>query len=251
MTEKPARRATVATRVLPAERLPEVVAAIGRALAAGRRTFWICPLIDDAGEGEPAAAQARFAALQARFGPVVGLVHGQMSAAEQADAMRRFSEGSCAILVATSVVEVGIDIEQASVMVIEDAERFGLAQLHQLRGRIGRGERASTCLLVYRSPLSDLSRTRLEVLRASDDGFQIAEADARLRGGGDAIGTRQSGAPDFRLADLAVHAELVATAQAEARRIIATDPHLHTARGQALRLLLALFGHEDALALAD
>jgi ATP-dependent DNA helicase RecG len=250
LTEKPAGRATIATRAMPAERLPEVVAAVGRAFAAGARTFWICPLIDDDVDGERAAAQARYAALQARFGSAVGLLHGQMSGAEQVEAMRRFSEGSCAILVATSVVEVGIDIEQASVMVIEDAERFGLAQLHQLRGRIGRGERASTCLLVYRSPLSDLARTRLDVLRSSDDGFLIAEADARLRGGGDAIGTRQSGAPEFRLADLAVHAELVASAQAEARWIIAADPHLRSARGQALRLLLTLFGHEDALALA-
>jgi ATP-dependent DNA helicase RecG len=251
LAEKPAGRPKITTRAMPVERLPNVIAAIGRALAAGERIFWICPQIDDGRLTDGAAAQARHAALRARFGSAVGLVHGQMSAVEQATAIGRFAAGSQPILVATSIVEVGIDIEQASIMVIEDAERFGLAQLHQLRGRIGRGARASTCLLLYRSPLSEHSRSRLEVLRSNEDGFVIAEADWRLRGGGDAIGTRQSGDPGFRLADLCVHAALVEQAQAEARRIIAVDPRLQSARGQALRLLLALFGHDAVVELAS
>jgi ATP-dependent DNA helicase RecG len=250
LKEKPKGRAKIATRIMSTERLPDVIGAIGRAIDSGERIFWICPQIGDGETSDHAAAKARYMALHRRFGPAVGLVHGQMTAPEQADAMVRFAAGSRPILVATSVVEVGIDIEQASIMVIEEAERFGLAQLHQLRGRVGRGTRASTCLLLYRSPLGEVERSRLEVLRSNEDGFVIAEADWRLRGSGDMIGTRQSGDPGFRLADLTVHAGLAEEAQVEARRIIAADPRLRSPRGEALRYLLALFGHTSALALA-
>ena len=186
--------------------------------------------------------------LRSRFGAVVGVVHGRLPAAEKDRAMRDFARGRLRLLVATTVIEVGVDVPEAGVIVIEHAERFGLAQLHQLRGRVGRGTRASSCLLLYGEPLSTTARARLEVLRATADGFRIAEEDLRLRGPGEVLGTRQSGLPALRLADLAVHADLLAPARDDARRVLAVDPGLDSARGRALRYLLRLFERDGAVA---
>ena len=241
LTEKPAGRKPIATRALPLERLEEVVAAVGRAVARGDRVYWVCPLVEESELIDLAAAGERQAALAARFGDRVGLIHGRLKAAERDRAMQDFAEGRLDILVATTVIEVGIDVAAATVMVIEQAERFGLAQLHQLRGRIGRGSRPSTCLLLYQAPLGSTAKARLEVLRDTEDGFRIAEEDLRLRGGGELLGTRQSGLPEFRLADLAAHADLMAVARDDARLVVERDPQLESARGQALRTLLYLF----------
>ena len=251
LREKPPGRTPVATRALPLERLPEVVRAIGRAVARGERAFWLCPTIDEAdGDGgDSGAASARHRALKAAFGERVGLIHGRMKAAEKDEAMARFQDGSVDILVATTVVEVGVDVPQATVMVIEHAERLGLAQLHQLRGRVGRGARPSSCLLLYARPLNETARARLAMLRGSDDGFAIAEEDLRLRGPGELLGTRQSGLPRLRLADLVHQPQLLVAARDDARLILSRDPGLRGARGQALRLLLYLFERDAAVSL--
>jgi ATP-dependent DNA helicase RecG len=249
LTEKPAGRKPVDTRIVAMERLEEVVEGLGRALAAGRQIYWVCPLVAESEETDLAAAEERFALLGQRFGEAVGLVHGRMKGAEKDAAMQRFARGDTRILVATTVIEVGVDVPEASIMVIDHAERFGLAQLHQLRGRIGRGSAASTCILLYRGPLGETARRRLDILRESEDGFRIAEEDLRLRGEGDVLGTRQSGMPGFRLARLEHHAPLLETARQEARLVIETDPHLAGPRGEALRDLLYLFGRDEAIRL--
>jgi ATP-dependent DNA helicase RecG len=246
LREKPPGRLPVRTSALPLARLDEIVAAVRRALARGEQLYWVCPTISADEDAGRAAAEARHAMLRERFGEVVGLVHGRLSAAEKDRAMRDFGGGALRLLVATTVIEVGVDVPQAGVIVIEHAERFGLAQLHQLRGRVGRGARASSCLLLYQEPLAATGQARLEVLRATDDGFRIAEEDLRLRGPGEVLGTRQSGLPALRLADLAVHADLLAPARDDARRILALDPALHGPRGRALRHLLRLFEREGA-----
>jgi ATP-dependent DNA helicase RecG len=241
LTEKPAGRQPIDTRAVPLERIEEVVAAIGRGIADGARAYWICPLVEESEAVDLANAEARFADLAQRLPVRVGLVHGQQKAAERDAAMTAFSRGDIDILVATTVVEVGVDVPAATIMVIEHAERFGLAQLHQLRGRIGRGTKRSTCLLLYQAPLGETAKSRLTILRETDDGFRIAEEDLRLRGAGELLGTRQSGLPDFRLANIAQHGELLAAARDDARLILERDPDLATARGQALRVLLYLF----------
>ena len=179
----------------------------------------------------------------------VGLVHGRMKATDKDNAMARFQAGDIAILVSTTVIEVGVDVPQASIMIVENAERFGLAQLHQLRGRVGRGERKSSCILLYAEPLGEMARKRLEILRTSDDGFLIAEEDLALRGAGEALGTRQSGVPLFRLADLGLHGDLLAEAREDAHEVLERDPGLQSARGEALRTLLYLFEREEAVRL--
>ncbi|MEL0019625.1 MAG: helicase-related protein [Rickettsiales bacterium] len=194
-----------------------------------------------------AAAEDRYAELKARFGDSVALVHGKMKGPEKDAAMARFSEGDANILVATTVIEVGVDVPDATIMIIEHAERFGLAQLHQLRGRVGRGAGASSCLLLYAQPLGETARARLKILRESEDGFRIAEEDLRLRGGGEILGTKQSGLPAFRLADLAVHGDLLATARDDAKLILNQDPDLSGPRGDALRVLLYLFERDAAV----
>jgi len=241
LTEKPAGRQPIDTRAVPLERIEEVVAAVGRAIADGARAYWICPLVEESEAVDLANAEARFADLAQRLPVRVGLVHGQQKAAERDAAMTAFSRGDLDILVATTVVEVGVDVPAATIMVIEHAERFGLAQLHQLRGRIGRGAKRSTCLLLYQAPLGETAKSRLKILRETDDGFRIAEEDLRLRGAGELLGTRQSGLPDFRLANIAQHGELLAAARDDARLILERDPELAAARGQALRVLLYLF----------
>ncbi len=248
LTDKPAGRKPVDTRVMAADRLDQVVAAVERALASAAKVYWVCPLVEDSEVLDLAAAEERFAHLKQRLGEDrVVLVHGRMKAKEKDAAMRRFADGPPAVLVATTVIEVGVDVPDATVMVVEHAERFGLAQLHQLRGRIGRGARASTCLLLYVPPLGETARARLGVMRETDDGFAIAEQDLKLRGAGELLGTRQSGLPLFRLADLGAHGDLMATARDDARLVLETDPDLTGPRGRALRILLYLFERDAAV----
>jgi ATP-dependent DNA helicase RecG len=249
LREKPAGRRPIETRALPLDRLEEVVARLGRAVAAGGRAYWVSPLVEESEELDVAAAQDRFEALRAVFGEKVGLVHGKMKARDKDLAMAAFAKGETQILVATTVIEVGVDVPDASIMVIEHAERFGLAQLHQLRGRVGRGEAQSACLLLYKAPLGAAARARIAIMRETQDGFRIAEEDLRLRGEGEVLGTRQSGAPGFRLARLPEHADLLSLARAEAQDIFATNPRLESAHGEALRILLYLFEREAAVKL--
>ncbi len=250
LAEKPPGRKPIATRTLPLERLDEVAAAIGRCVVAGDRAFWVCPLIEESEIVDLAAATERFRWLAQRLGEdKVALVHGRMKAAEKDAAMARFAAGDAAVLVATTVIEVGVDVPEATVMVVEHAERFGLAQLHQLRGRVGRGAKPSTCLLLWAPPLGAAAKARLEIMRETEDGFRIAEEDLRLRGAGELLGTRQSGLPEFRLADLAVDSGLLDTALAEAKLIVERDGGLGGARGEALRALLYLFERDAAAAL--
>jgi ATP-dependent DNA helicase RecG len=247
LTEKPPGRKPVDTRTIALERLDEVIAGLGRRLANGVRAYWVCPLIEESEVSDLAAAEERYAGLLQHFPGKVALVHGQMKAGERDAAMLAFAEGRVQILVATTVIEVGVDVPSASVIVIEHAERFGLAQLHQLRGRVGRGAEASTCLLLYATPLGETARARLAIMRETDDGFRIAEEDLRLRGAGELLGTRQSGMPEMKLADLAVHADLLQAARDDARLIVERDPELTSPRGEALRILLYLFERDAAV----
>ena len=246
LTEKPAGRQPIATRTVPLARLEEVVAGIDRALAGGAKVYWICPLVEESEQVDLAAVDERQAYLKERFGDRVGLVHGRMKGPQKDAAMEQFAHGEIDLLVATTVVEVGVDVPEATVMVIEHAERFGLAQLHQLRGRIGRGDKPSACLLLYGQPIGETAKQRLAILRETDDGFRIAEEDLKLRGAGEVLGTRQSGLPEFRLADFLVHASLVQTARDDARLVLHRDPELTSPRGQALRTLLYLFERDAA-----
>ncbi|RMD88479.1 MAG: ATP-dependent DNA helicase RecG, partial [Alphaproteobacteria bacterium] len=247
IVEKPPGRKPVDTRVISLERLDEVVARLERAASAGAQAFWVCPLVAESEDSDLAAAEARHEMLRQRLGARVGLVHGRMKGREKDRVMAAFAAGEIAVLVATTVVEVGVDVPAATIIVIEHAERFGLAQLHQLRGRIGRGNAPSTCLLLRAGQLGEAARARLRILRETNDGFRIAEEDLRLRGAGELLGTRQSGLPDFRLVDLDAHADLMAIAHDDARLVIARDPGLESARGAALRHLLYLFERDAAV----
>lgn len=247
LTEKPPGRRPVKTVVLPAERLEEVIASLPRAIAGGQRIYWVCPLVDESEQVDLAAATQRHADLRERFGERVGLVHGKMKGPEKDAAMAAFADGRLDVLVATTVIEVGVNVPEATIMVIEHAERFGLAQLHQLRGRVGRGAAASSCLLLYYPPLGETARERLSVMKESEDGFLIAEKDLQLRGAGEVLGTRQSGLPEFRLADLAAHGDLLAAARDDAHLILERDPDLQSPRGEALRTLLYLFERDAAV----
>ncbi|MGH8431439.1 MAG: ATP-dependent DNA helicase RecG, partial [Solimonas sp.] len=226
LTEKPAGRQPIDTRTIPLERIGEVVDGIGRQVAAGGRVYWVCPLIEESEEVDLANAEERFRELGARFPGKVGLLHGRLKGPEREATMAAFAEGRLSLLVATTVIEVGVDVPAATVMVIEHAERFGLAQLHQLRGRVGRGAARSACLLLYAQPLGETARARLAIMRETEDGFRIAEEDLRLRGAGELLGTRQSGLPDMRLADFAAHAELLQAARDDARLVVERDPDL-------------------------
>jgi ATP-dependent DNA helicase RecG len=249
LTEKPAGRKPVDTRLVSAERLEEVVAAVSRQLAAGARIYWVCPLVAESEDLDVAAAEDRFRSLSNVFGARVGLLHGQMKAADKDAAMARFAVGETQLLVATTVIEVGVNVPEATVMVIEHAERFGLAQLHQLRGRIGRGADRSTCILLYKGPLGATAKRRLEIMRETEDGFRIAEEDLKLRGEGDILGTRQSGVPGFRLARLDAHGDLLPAARDDAKIVLSRDPELTSVRGKALRVLLYLFERDEAVRL--
>ena len=249
LTEKPAGRQPIATRIASTERMGEIVEGLARAIANGAKVYWVSPLVEESETLDLAAAEERFEDLTRYLGPIVGLVHGRMKAEEKDRAMRAFKDGETRVLVATTVIEVGVDVPDATIMVIEHAERFGLAQLHQLRGRVGRGSEASSCLLVYKGPLGETAKARLEIMRSTEDGFLIAEEDLKLRGGGEVLGTKQSGLPGFRLARLELHSELLEIARDDARLILARDPTLSTPRGEALRVLLHLFEQERGLEL--
>lgn len=248
--DKPAGRQPIDTKVLPLSRIEEVVQGVGRALKTGTKIYWVCPLIEESEAMDLAAAVERFEDLSTQFPGKVGLVHGKLKADEKDAVMEQFIKGSLDILIATTVIEVGVDVPEASIMVIEHAERFGLAQLHQLRGRIGRGNQSSTCLLLYSHALTAVGKKRLEILRQTNDGFLISEEDLKLRGSGELLGTKQSGLPRFRIADFTsnpdLYGELFAIANRDARRICQEDPNLSTPRGQALQLLLSLHGRADA-----
>jgi ATP-dependent DNA helicase RecG len=249
LREKPAGRQPIDTRTVPMSRLNEVMDAVGRALSAGKLVYWICPLVEESETVDLTDAEARFDSLKARFGDTVGLVHGKMRGPDKDRVMAQFAVREIGLLVATTVVEVGVDVPAATIMVIENAERFGLAQLHQLRGRIGRGSEASTCLLLYKDPLNEMSTARLKVIRETTDGFRIAEEDLKLRGEGDVLGVRQSGLPGYRIARSDVHGQLITQARDEALRIMKDNPKLTGARGEALRCLLYLYERDEALPL--
>jgi len=249
LDEKPPGRKPIRTALVSTARMDEVVAHLAQAVAEGRQAYWVCPLVEDSEVLDYASAEARFQHLRAALGDVVGMVHGQMPPADKDAAMARFVSGVTKVLVATTVIEVGVNVPNASIMVIERAESFGLAQLHQLRGRVGRGAAASTCLLMYQAPLSEGGERRLKVLRDTEDGFRIAEEDLAMRGAGDLIGTAQSGLPRFRVADLERQGALMAIAQTDARRLLADDPDLSTPRGKAARMLLWLLDQDRAIRL--
>jgi ATP-dependent DNA helicase RecG len=248
LTEKPPGRQPVDTRIVPLDRIEEVIAGITRALGSGAKIYWICPMVEESETADLAAAEERYRVLHELIPRArIGLVHGRMKAADKDRVMAGFAGEGIDLLVATTMVEVGVDVPSATIMVVERAERFGLSQLHQLRGRIGRGERRSTCLLLYQAPLGEIARQRLAILRETEDGFRIAEEDLRLRGAGEVLGTRQSGLPTLRVADLARHGDLVAVAHDDARLILERDPGLETPRGKALRTLLYLFQRDAAI----
>jgi ATP-dependent DNA helicase RecG len=249
LDEKPPGRTPIKTRALPQSRIGEVVDGLRRALESGARAYWVCPLVEENEDLDLAAAQERFEDLKRIFGERVGLIHGRMKGAEKDAAMEAFQKGETRILVATTVIEVGVDVPEATIMVIEHAERFGLAQLHQLRGRVGRGSGESSCLLLYKGPLGEAAGARLTTLRQTEDGFRIAEEDLRLRGEGEILGLRQAGLPGFRLADIVAHARLLATARDDAELILRRDPDLTSERGHALRVLLYLFERDEAVKL--
>src|SRR5467141_1285666 len=249
LREKPAGRQPIDTRAVASSRINEVMEAVGRALDKGKLVYWIVPLVEESETVNLTDAEQRFESLRERFGDKVGLVHGKMRGTDKDRAMAQFAAGETGLLVATTVVEVGVDVPAATIMVIENAERFGLAQLHQLRGRIGRGSEASTCLLLYKEPLGEMSTARLKVIRETTDGFRIAEEDLKLRGEGDVLGVRQSGLPGYRIARTDVHGQLITQARDEALRIMKDNPKLEGARGEALRALLYLFERDEALPL--
>ena len=250
LDEKPPGRQPITTALISTERLDQVVDRLRAAVAEGRQCYWVCPLVGESEVSDLIAAEERFKRLRAALGEgVVGLVHGQMPPAEKDAAMLAFQEGRTQVLVATTVIEVGVDVPNATIMVIERAETFGLAQLHQLRERVGRGQGASTCLLMYQNPMSETGRQRLEVLRETEDGFVIAETDLKMRGTGDLIGTAQSGVPRFKVADLEKQAGLMAIAQSDARKLLSDDPTLDSKRGKAARMLLWLMRQDEAIRL--
>ncbi|MEB2843433.1 ATP-dependent DNA helicase RecG [Endobacterium cereale] len=248
LTEKPAGRKPIQTVTVPTERIGDIVGRLRSAVAEGKKAYWICPLVEESDVVELMSAEERFAVLARELGEKnVGLVHGRMSGAEKDAVMAAFKSGEIRLLVATTVVEVGVDVPDATIMVIEHAERFGLAQLHQLRGRVGRGADASTCILLYKGPLSETGHARLSILRDSEDGFLIAEEDLKLRGEGELLGTRQSGTPGFKLASLEAHADLLEIARKDASYLLEKDPDLTSERGEAIRVLLYLHRRDEAI----
>lgn len=248
MPDKPPGRKPVDTRVISMDRYDDVANSLANAMREGARVYWVCPLVSESELVDLAAAEDRAKALSALYGDAVGLVHGQMPPAEKDAVMARFAAGEISILVATTVIEVGVNVPEATIMVIEHAERFGLAQLHQLRGRVGRGLDKSSCVLLYRGPLGETSKARLSIMRETEDGFRIAEEDLRLRGAGEVLGTRQSGLPHFRLADLEAHADLLPAVHDDVKLMLERDPTLSSSpRGTALRALLYLFRRDEAI----
>ncbi|MGL4637733.1 MAG: ATP-dependent DNA helicase RecG [Beijerinckiaceae bacterium] len=249
LREKPAGRKPIDTRAMPLDRLDEVTVGISRAVDKGAQVYWVCPLVAESEVLDVSAAEERFVHLKSVMGDKVDMVHGQMPGPDKDRAVERFSKGETRVLVSTTVIEVGVDVPNASIMVIEHAERFGLSQLHQLRGRVGRGAASSTCILLYKAPPGETAKARLAIMRETEDGFRIAEEDLKLRGEGDVLGTKQSGAPGFRLVDMAVHSDLIGVARDDAMLIHSKDPGLTSERGKALRILLYLFERDEAVKL--
>jgi ATP-dependent DNA helicase RecG len=247
LDEMPPGRQAIDTRVIAVERLPEVVDGVARHLEGGSQAYWVCPMVREHESEDIAAAEARFAALQHRFGHQVVLVHGQLKPELKDAAMERFASGDARLLVATTVIEVGVDVPKATLMIVEGAERFGLAQLHQLRGRVGRGSGKSTCLLIRGQNLTDVGRARLSLMRETSDGFRIAEEDLRLRGPGEILGTRQSGEEAFRAATAQDVEEFAPVAQSDAMLLLDRDGGLKGDRGQAARVCLYLFERDQAV----
>ena len=250
LTEKPAGRKPITTKAAPIEALEKLIDRIRAQLREGAQVYWVCPLIESSEISELAAAEERHAHLVQHFGEAnVGLLHGAMSATAKDKAMEAFASGALKILVATTVIEVGVNVPNANIMVIEHAERFGLAQLHQLRGRVGRGTRESFCMLLYKAPIGETAKARLKMMEDTEDGFLIAEKDLELRGGGEVLGARQSGMPEFRVAEVPGFELLLAAARDDAKMILAADPRLESPRGEALRRLLYLFECDEAVRL--
>ncbi len=247
ITGRPPGRKPVETRVMSADRLDELITHLRTALDRGSRAYWVCPLVEESEKIDLAAAEDRAVMLRQALGLNIGVVHGKLKAADRDAAMTAFKAGETQMLVATTVIEVGVDVPEATIMVVEHAERFGLSQLHQLRGRVGRGTGKSSCILVWHEPLGETARARLKTMRDTDDGFVIAEEDLRLRGPGEVLGKRQSGLAEFRMADPVAHADLLAVAHDDARLVLARDPDLKSPRGEALRVLLYLFGRDEAV----
>jgi ATP-dependent DNA helicase RecG len=247
LTGRPPGRKPVETRVLSSERIGEVVEHLRKAIAKGARAYWVCPLVEESELIDLTAAEERAGMLRQTLGAKIGLMHGRMKGPDRDAEMAKFKAGETSILVATTVIEVGVDVPEATIMVVEHAERFGLAQLHQLRGRVGRGTAKSSCLLIWSPPLGETAKERLKTLRETDDGFVIAERDLELRGAGELLGTRQSGMVEFRMADLTAHSELLAAARDDAKLILSKDPDLKSQRGEALRVLLYLFERDEAV----
>lgn len=245
--EVPKGRKPVDTRVMPLSKINEIVEALKRKMSTGSRAYWVCPLVEESEKTDLAAAEERYLTLHKIFGDKVGLIHGKMKEKEKDAVMEKFKNGEFLILVATTVIEVGVNVPEATVMIVENAQRFGLAQLHQLRGRIKRGFEASTCILLYGYPLSVVARERLEIMKSSEDGFMIAEKDLDLRGGGEILGTKQSGFTEFKLADLTEHKDLLFTAKKDVDMILAQDKNLTSERGKSLRILLYLFEQDEAV----
>jgi ATP-dependent DNA helicase RecG len=249
LTEKPPGRKPIKTTMPSIARLDDVVDGLRRALSAGAQVYWVCPLIETSETSELAAAEARHAHLKQVLGSEVGLLHGAMKPTEKDTVMAAFASGALKVLVATTVIEVGVNVPNATIIVIEHAERFGLAQLHQLRGRVGRGDRQSFCLLLHDEPLGKTAEARLHMMTETEDGFAIAEKDLELRGGGEVLGARQSGMPEFRVANVPGFEDLLAAARDDAKLILTQDAELATPRGEALRALLYLFECDEAVRL--
>ena len=248
LTVKPAGRQPIRTSIHSLTMLDDVYASVARAIGQGKRVYWVCPLVAESEAVDLAAAEARYAELAERLGEhTVGVAHGRQATEVREAALAAFKAGDTRVLVATTVIEVGVDVPEATIMVIEHAERFGLAQLHQLRGRVGRGAAQSYCLLLHEDGLGETSRRRLTLLRETEDGFLIADEDFRIRGGGELLGKRQSGLPGYRMADPVEHEGLLQTARKDAAVLLDRDPKLETERGQAIRLLLRLFDRGAAV----
>jgi len=251
LEEKPKGRQPIDTRIVNLNRLDEMIAAIRRAIDQNAKIYWICPLVEESEIMDIAAAEERFKSLESIFGNRVALIHGRMPSDQREKVITSFakntSENPVKILVSTTVIEVGIDVPDATIIIIEHAERFGLTQLHQLRGRVGRGDKPSNCILLYKDPLTTTAEQRLNIIKNTEDGFLIAEEDLKIRGSGDILGTKQSGMPQFKIANLHNHSELLATARNESKLILNKDPKLESTRGSALRILLYLFEQNDAI----
>ena len=245
--ELPKGRKPTKTVVMNVNKMPDIIAGLKRKIDAGTRAYWVCPLVEESEKTDLAAATERFEMLQQSFGDKVGLIHGKMKEAEKDAVMEEFKKGKKTLLVATTVIEVGVNVPEATIMIIEHAERFGLAQLHQLRGRIKRGYEAGNCILLYSYPLSHIARERLDIMKQTEDGFYIAEKDLELRGGGEILGTRQSGFTQFKLADMTCHTDLLIKARDDVQQILKTDPKLESERGKALKILLYLFEQDEAV----